>query len=65
MDYKIRKELKTFTLLSICGGDRNNFVVDPSFQRAFNTLTLAEKVAYYANTINLGLKACRKNTSEK
>ena len=65
MDYKIRKELKTFTLLSICGGDRNNFVVDPCFHRAYNTLTLSEKVAYYANTINLGLKACKKNISAK
>lgn len=61
MDYKIRKDIKSFTLLSICGGDRNNFVVDPNFQRAFNTLTLAEKVDYYALSIDYGLKACMNN----
>ena len=55
MDYKIRKELKTFTLLSICGGDRNNFIVDPNFHRSFGTLTLEEKVDYYAKAIDSAL----------
>ena len=35
MEYKIRKEMKSFTIFNICGGDRNNFFVDAGFQRAF------------------------------
>jgi len=31
MEYKIRKEIKSFTLLSLCGNDRGNFIVEKSF----------------------------------
>lgn len=31
MDYKIRSEVKTFTLLSLCGSERSKFMVDIFF----------------------------------
>lgn len=40
MDYKIRKEFTSFTLLSLCGADRGNFMVEPSFDRAYGALNL-------------------------
>jgi hypothetical protein len=41
MDYKIRNQLKTFTLMSICGGEKTKFMVDNYFQNAFNALSLS------------------------
>jgi hypothetical protein len=49
IDSSIKKEFESFNLLSfsICGGQRKNFQVDPNFEVAFMTLTLAERIAYY------------------
>lgn len=40
MDYKIRSQIKTFTLMSLCNGEKTKFMVDNYFQNAFSSLTL-------------------------
>lgn len=56
MDYKIRKEVKSFTILSICGGERNKFMVDIYLEHAFTELILEEKVDLYEKTVAYALQ---------
>ncbi len=44
MDYKIRNQLKTFTLMSLCNGERTKFMVDIFFENAFSNMSLQEQV---------------------
>lgn len=55
MDYKIRNQLKTFTLMSICGGEKTKFMVDNYFQNAFNALSLSEQVCLYERTLQIAI----------
>ena len=65
MEYRIRKELKSFTLLSICGGNRKDFTVNTKYQRAFNTLNLQEKVKEYSMVISTAVDVIRDLKQEK
>jgi hypothetical protein len=56
MDYKIRSELKTFTLLSLCGSERSKFMIDVYLEKAFNNLSLIEKVDLYEKTIKIAIQ---------
>jgi len=55
MDYKIRKEFTSFTLLSICGSERNKFMVSTQFENSFSQLDLQEKLNLYEKTISYAL----------
>jgi hypothetical protein len=56
MDYTTRKEVKTFSIFSLCGGERSKFMVDLYFQNAFNDLTAQEKVALYEKTVQYAVE---------
>jgi hypothetical protein len=51
MDNSIKKEFESFSLLSICGGERR-IRVEPQFEAAFLTLSLEEKLNYYESAVN-------------
>ena len=39
MDGSIRDDLKAFSIMTLCGGDRKKYPVEEGFARAWNTLT--------------------------
>lgn len=61
MDYKIRKEFKSFTLMSLCGGaERGGFIVEKNFERAFATMSLNQKADYYEMFVDSVARATSK-----
>ena len=56
MEQAIRGHLKTFSLLLLCASnDRSKFLVDKHFQRAFESMSLEEKVQRYERIINCAM----------
>jgi uncharacterized protein (DUF1778 family) len=42
--------------MSICGSERNKFMIDSYFESAYNTLALHEKVNMYEKAISYALQ---------
>lgn len=63
MDHRIRKEFSSFTFLSLCGSERNKFMVSAEFENSFEQLNLEEKLNLYEKTINYALEVENENNT--
>ena len=62
MDQSIRHQLRTFTLMFLCGADRQKFLVDPHFERAFEAMTLQERIELYHHMVTFAVDTQRRES---
>lgn len=65
MDHRIRNQLKTFTLMSLCSGEKTKFMVDTHFENAYNNLALHEQVDLYEKTVQIALESQASDHEDK